>query len=102
MKLWTIVLVPQRVDSRTQKEYYERVENLLKNKQDNNEGDDGKLNVEKKSSIFNEPEILPLNSQYNQPEPNQDIEMANIDGINKNEKKRRIGELKRRRNEDDN
>lgn len=103
LKLWTIVLVPQRVDSRTQKEYLEKVERMFLDKKDdgndsnNNQAGQGLLN-DKKTSIFNEPEILPLNNQFVPQNQQQDIEMANMENLANKERKRKLGALKRKIN----
>lgn len=101
LKLWTIVLVPQRVDSRTQKDYLEKVEKMISDKKDdgsdNSKAGEGN-NKDKKMSIFNEPEILPLNNQFVLQNQQQDIEMANIENLANKERKRKIAGLKRRIN----
>lgn len=106
MKLWTIVLIPQRVDSRTQKEYLDKVERIFSyNKKDkaNESNKPGEGNSkDKKMSIFNEPEILPLNNQNIFQNERQDIEMANFENLANKERKRKLGALKRRINDEEN
>jgi len=100
MKLWTTVLVPQRVDSRTQKEYLEKVEKMLMDKKiDNGDnkpvlGEGGEKGIQE--SIFNAPELLPLSNQFVPQNQQQDIEMAKIENVANKERKKRIGALKRR------
>ena len=105
LKLWSIVLVPQRVDSRTQKEYLEKVEGIIDKKDegsDSNKLGEGNMR-DKKMSIFNEPEILPLNNQFVPQNQQQDIEMANIENLANIARKRKIAGLKRRiQNEEEN
>ena len=55
-----------------------------------------------KMSIFNEPVILPLNNQFVPKNLQQDIEMANIENLANKERKRRLGELKRRIHDEEN
>jgi hypothetical protein len=95
MRLWNTVLVPQRVDSKTKKDQYEKVN---QNKDDNNNEN---KNEENKNNIFNEPEILPLNNIYVPPEQQQDIELGKIENLANKEKKRKLGGLKRRKNEEE-
>ena len=99
LKLWTIVLVPQRVDSRTQKEYLEKVQRMIIDKKDdaadNCQPGEGN-SKDKKISIFNEPEILPLNNQFVPQNQQQDIEMDNMENIVNKDRKRKLGALKRR------
>jgi len=105
LKLWTMVLVPQRVDSRTQKEYYEKIEQMYLNNNNNNDGDgsgdlnnnDGQIKEsDKRISIFYEPEVLPLNNQFVPQNQQQDIEMANVENLANRERKRKIKGLKRK------
>lgn len=101
LKIWTIVLVPQRVDSRSQREYLEKVEKIIIDDPKNNNDDKKDQNINNnfnipKNSILNEAEVLPLNNQYIVPEQQQDIEMANLENLQNKERKKRIGALKRR------
>jgi len=105
LKLWTVVLVPQRVDSRTQKEYLEKVERIILDKKD--EGPDNSKAGEgnsrdKKLSIFNEPEILPLNNQFVPQNQQQDIEMVKTENLVNKERKRKLGALKRKIHDEEN
>jgi hypothetical protein len=106
LKLWTIVLVPQRVDSRSQKEYAEKIERMFSdNKKDHDlekhkAGEGNSKDI--KMSIFHEPEILPLNNQFMPQNQQQDIEMANIENLANKERKRKLGALKRRIHDEEN
>jgi hypothetical protein len=98
MRLWNTVLIPQRVDSKTKKDLYEKI-NLNKNDEDDKNNQN--KNEENKNDIFNEPEILPLNNIYVSPEQQQDIELGKIENLANKEKKRKLGGLKRKKNEDE-
>ena len=93
LKLWNTVLVPQRVDSKTKKDYYEKI--------NQNKNDDDNKNEENKPNLFNEPEILPLNNVYVPQEQQQDIELGKIENLANKEKKRKLGGLKRRKNNEE-
>ena len=99
MKITTIVLVPQRVDSRSQREYLEKFVNKLNDIPYNKP--EGEENIQR-NALSNHPQILSIsNSNVNQIQ-HQDIEMANVDNLVNKERKTKLKALKRKRNEEDN
>ena len=99
MKITTIALVPQRVDSRSQREYLEKFANKLNDNPYNKP--EGEENIQR-NALSNHPQILSIsNSNVNQIQ-HQDIEMANVDNLVNKERKTKLKALKRKRNEEDN
>lgn len=104
MKFWTVVLVPQRVDSRSQREYLEKQFNDFKNKnEENNQNDNGDVNKGLLANIISsQPQILSVSYSSNLNKNQQgDIEMANVDNLVNKERKRKLKALKRKRNDED-
>lgn len=102
MKINTIVLIPQRVDSRSQREYLEKFKDIFSdkidsntlNKQDGNDKNYGTV-------VSNQPQILSISNYNDNQIYNQDIEMANINSNVNKERKRKLKSLKRKRNDED-
>lgn len=105
MKFWTVVLIPQRVDSRSQREYMEKYGNVFVNKisEDfsNNKPDGDQKGVLNKDILSSQPQILSFNYSSNVNPNEQDIEMGNVENIVSKERKRRLKALARKRNQED-
>ncbi len=105
IKFWTIVLVPQRVDSRSQREYEEKYGAVIVNKHDeNNEKNNSILEKGPRGNILSsQPQILSISYSLNVNQNQQgDIEMPNLDDMVNKERKLKLKALKRKRNEEEN
>ena len=104
MKIWSVVLVPQRVDSRSQREYLEKYGKVFATKNDDDsqnnkaDGDKGPLG----NIISSQVQILSFiySSNVNQNQQG-DIEMANVDNLVNKERKKKLRALKRKMIEED-
>ncbi len=104
MKFWTVVLVPQRVDSRSHREYLEKqFKDFGSKNEENNQNEI--VDVDKgllANIISNQPQILSVSYSSNVNKNQQgDIEMANVENLVNKERKRKLKSLKRKRNEED-